>query len=123
MESLFVSWGEQIRHMFQEVLIVGKNHVMQRVVVTQEDASIVLRILEGDTITEKRHLMVTGIVVEPEVVGMCPCMFITIAVLMIIRLQRYNFFLRMIRIIQIFFAVALKLSVRVNSSPPELRGS
>ncbi len=66
--SLFVSWGEQFRYVFQEVLIIGKNHVVQGVVVTQEDASVVPRILEGDAIAEECHLVVAGIVIEPEVV-------------------------------------------------------
>ena len=51
--------------MFQEVLIVGENHVVQGVVMAQEDASVVLRILEGDAVAEERHLMVAGVVVEP----------------------------------------------------------
>ena len=66
--GLLFSWGEQLRHVFQEVLIVSENHVVQGMVVTQEDAGVVFRILEGDAVTEERHLMVAGIVVEPEVV-------------------------------------------------------
>ena len=54
--------------MFQEVLIVGKNHVVQGMVVAQEDAGVVLRVFEGDAVAEERHLMVAGVVVEPEMV-------------------------------------------------------
>ena len=37
-------------------------------IMTQKDSGIVLDILESDRITEERHLMTAGIVVEPEVV-------------------------------------------------------
>ena len=66
--GLLVSWGEQFRHMFQEVLIVGENHVMQGMVVTQKDTSVVLRILKSDAVAEKRHLVIASVIVEPEVV-------------------------------------------------------
>lgn len=66
--GLLFSWGEQLRHMFQEVLIVGENHIVQGMVVAQEDAGIVLRILEGDAVAEERHLVVAGVVVEPKVI-------------------------------------------------------
>ena len=33
-----------------------------------ENAGVVLRVLEGDAVAEERHLMVAGVVVEPEVV-------------------------------------------------------
>lgn len=54
--------------MFQEVLIIGENHVMQGMVVAQKDASVALRLLKSDAVAEERHLMVAGVVVEPEVV-------------------------------------------------------
>ena len=54
--------------MFQEVLIVGENHVVQGMVVAQEDAGVVLRILEGDAVAEERHLMVASVVIEPKMV-------------------------------------------------------
>ena len=54
--------------MLQEVLIVGENHVVQGMVMAQEYASGVVRFLEGDTVAEERHLMVAGVVVEPEVI-------------------------------------------------------
>ena len=40
--ELLVSWGKQLRHMFQEILIVGENHVVQGMVMAQEDASVIL---------------------------------------------------------------------------------
>ena len=49
---LLISWRIKLRHMLQEVLIVGENHVVKRMVVTQEYAGVVVDLLEGDAVAE-----------------------------------------------------------------------
>lgn len=54
--------------MLQEVLIVGENHVVKGMVVTQENASVVIDLLECDAVAEECHFVASRIVVEPEVI-------------------------------------------------------
>lgn len=46
---------------------------MQRMIVAQENASVIADLLEGDGVTIERHLMATSIVVEPKVIETVAC--------------------------------------------------
>lgn len=54
--------------MFQEVLVVRENHVVQRNILTHEDTSIITNLFKSDGVAIERHLMATGIVVEPKMI-------------------------------------------------------
>ena len=54
--------------MFQEILIVRENHVMQRMIVSHKNSCVIADTLESDRITIEGHFMTKRIVVEPKVI-------------------------------------------------------